>query len=61
MEKNPLDRPNKYSIPEFLDPTQRLTEIENELLHEVMKKLGILMLKFRVIPKSYFRDAVNNL
>lgn len=59
LEKNPLERPNQYSTPEFLDPTKRLSQEENELLHEVMQKLGVLMLKYRVIPKSYFRDAVN--
>jgi len=58
LEKNPLVRPNQYSTPEFLDPAKRLTEEENELLHEVMKKLGVLMHKYRVIPKSYFRDSV---
>lgn len=59
MEKNPLERPNPYNIPDFLDPIKRLTQEENEILHEIMKKLGILMLKYRVIPKSYFKDAVN--
>jgi len=59
LEKNPLNRPTQYSVPDFLDPTKRLTEEENYLLHEIMKKLGVLMLKYRVIPKSYFKDAVN--
>lgn len=32
--------------------------LEEEALHEVMVKLGVLMNKYRVIPKSYFKDAV---
>ena len=58
MEKNPLDRPEIYSVPDFLNPSKRMTSEENEILHEIMIKLGYLMLKYRVIPKSYFKDAV---
>ena len=34
---------------------------EAEELHDVMIKLGILMNKYRVIPKSYFKDAVKKI
>ncbi len=52
-------RPPPYEIPEFLDPEKRMRGEEAEALHEVMIRLGILMNRFRVIPKSYFKDAVN--
>jgi hypothetical protein len=32
---------------------------EDEALHDVMIKLGVLINRYRVIPKSYFRDAVS--
>lgn len=60
MEKDPLFRPKAYEIPDFLDPNKRMQGEEEEALHEVMVKLGVLMNKYRVIPKSYFKDAVNN-
>jgi len=58
LEKNPLVRPLPYEIPEFLDPHRRMQGEEAEALHEVMIRLGVLMNKYRVIPKSYFKDAV---
>lgn len=58
MEKDPLFRPKVYEIPDFLDPNKRMQGEEVDGLHQVMIKLGFLMNKYRVIPKSYFRDAV---
>jgi hypothetical protein len=43
-----------------LDPEKRLSQEENEFFHEVMIKLGLLMNKYRVMPKVYFKDAVKN-
>ena len=45
-------------MPDFLDPQQRLTQQQNDFLHEVMIKLALLMKKYRVLPKVYFKDAV---
>jgi len=59
LEKDPLLRPKSYEIPDFLDPNKRMQGDEEEALHDVMVKLGFLMNKYRVIPKSYFKDAVN--
>ena len=61
LEKNPLERPKIYVIPDFLDPNKRMDGEEAEELHDVMIKLGILMNKYRVIPKSYFKDAVKKI
>lgn len=58
MEKEPLLRPKPYEVPDFLDPIKRMQGEEEEALHEVMVKLGVLVNKYRVIPKSYFKDAV---
>ncbi len=57
MEKDPLLRPVSFTIPDFLDPNKRLLETENSFLHEVMIKLALLMQKYRVLPKAYFKDA----
>jgi hypothetical protein len=59
LEKDPLLRPGVFKMPDFLDPQQRLSENDNSFLHEVMIKLAILMQKYRVLPKVYFKDAVN--
>jgi len=58
LEKDPLLRPENYVVPDFLDPSKRMQGEECDELHSVMIKLGILMNKYRVIPKSYFKDAV---
>jgi hypothetical protein len=58
LEKDPLLRPDSYIVPDFLDPSKRMQGEESEELHAVMIKLGVLMNKYRVIPKSYFKDAV---
>lgn len=58
LEKDPLIRPENYVVPDFLDPSKRMQGEETEDLHSVMLKLGVLMNKYRVIPKSYFKDAV---
>ena len=57
LEKDPLVRPTEYSIPDFLDPEKRLSESDNVFLNEVMIKLALLMRKYRVLPKAYFKDA----
>jgi len=57
LEKNPLSRPKSFKMPDFLDPQKRLSQDENEFLHEVMIKLALLMKKYRVLPKVYFKDA----
>ncbi len=59
LEKEPLMRPQDFKMPDFLDPEKRLTQNENIALHEVMIKLALLMQKYRVLPKVYFKDAVN--
>jgi len=51
-------RPIKFEIPDFLDPKKRMQGEEEEALHKVMVKLGGMINKYRVIPKSYFKDAV---
>jgi hypothetical protein len=61
LEKEPLIRPIAYQIPDFLDPKKRMQGEEEEALHIVMLKLGALMNKYRVIPKSYFKDAVRKI
>lgn len=57
LEKDPLLRPGEFKTPDFLDPEKRLSETDNEFLHEVMIKLALLMRKYRVMPKAYFKDA----
>ena len=57
MEKDPLIRPELYAVPDDLDPSKRMQGEECDDLHMVMIKLGTLMNKYRVIPKSYFKDA----
>jgi hypothetical protein len=52
-------RLDDYKMPDFLDPTKRLSEEENEQLHNVMLKLAIKANKYRVLPKAYFKDAVD--
>jgi hypothetical protein len=61
LEKDPLIRPEDYVIPDFLDPSKRMEGEESNELHSVMIKLGLLTNKYRVIPKSYFKDAVNKI
>ena len=58
LEKDPLLRPTEFKMPDFLDPQKRLSDDENSFLHEVMVKLALLMKKYRVMPKVYFKDAV---
>ena len=58
LEKEPLLRPQIFKMPDFLDPEMRLNQNENNSLHEVMIKLALLMQKYRVLPKVYFKDAV---
>jgi hypothetical protein len=59
LEKDPLLRPKEFKMPDFLDPEKRLNKNENEFLRDVMVKLALLMKKYRVLPKVYFKDAVN--
>jgi hypothetical protein len=58
LEKSPLLRPDSFKVPDFLDPEKRLSQEEQEFFHEVMIKLALLMKKYRVMPKVYFKDAV---
>jgi len=58
LEKNPLMRPQEYKMPEFLDPDKRLIGGESQILHNIIIKLALLMRKYRVMPKAYFKDAV---
>ena len=51
-------RPQDYKMPEFLDPDKRFIGEESENLHNIMIKLALLMRKYRVMPKAYFKDAV---
>lgn len=57
LEKDPNTRPDEFKLPEFLDPEKRLSEDDNIMLNEVMIKLALLMRKYRVMPKAYFKDA----
>ena len=56
LEKNPLLRPKDYVIPDFLNPTKRLTQEESDFLDKTMRKLALLSIKYRVMAKSFFRD-----
>jgi len=47
-------------MPDFLDPGKRLTEEENQFLHNIMNKLATKANKYRVLPKAYFKDAVRH-
>jgi hypothetical protein len=58
LEKNPQMRPSEYKMPEFLDPDKRLFGEDAQYLHNIMIKLTMLMRKYRVTPKAYFKDAV---
>lgn len=51
-------RPQEYKMPDFLDPQKRLDTEQSQFLHNVMIKLALLMRKYRVMPKAYFKDAV---
>lgn len=57
LEKDPLLRPTEFLIPDFLNPEKRLTHDENVFLDQTMRKLAILERKYRVMPKSFFKDA----
>ena len=56
LEKDPLLRPKDYITPDFLNPEKRLTEEETKFLDKTLKKLALLSIKYRVMPKSFFRD-----
>jgi Ca2+-binding EF-hand superfamily protein len=56
LEKNPLMRPKEYITPDFINPEKRLTEEEAIFLDKTLKKLALLSIKYRVMPKSFFRD-----
>ena len=56
LEKNPLLRPKDYVIPDFLNPSKRLTPEEADFLDKTMRKLALLSIKYRVMAKSFFRD-----
>ena len=56
LEKDPLLRPKDYITPDFLNPEKRLTEDETKFLDKTLKKLALLSIKYRVMPKSFFRD-----
>jgi hypothetical protein len=61
LEKSPLTRPKEFIMPDFLDPEKRLSEDDRYFVHEVMVKLALLMRKYRVMPKVYFKDAVSDI
>jgi hypothetical protein len=54
-------RPKEYKMPDFLDPDKRLDGEQSNLLHNIMIKLALLMRKYRVMPKAYFKDAVRTI
>ena len=56
LEKNPLMRPKEYITPDFINPEKRLTQEEAIFLDKTLKKLALLSIKYRVMPKSFFRD-----
>jgi Ca2+-binding EF-hand superfamily protein len=56
LEKDPLLRPKDYVIPDFLNPTKRLSAEEADFLDKTMRKLALLSIKYRVMAKSFFRD-----
>ena len=56
LEKNPLIRPKEYITPDFINPEKRLTQEEAIFLDKTLKKLALLSIKYRVMPKSFFRD-----
>ena len=56
LEKDPLLRPKEYITPDFINPEKRLTEEEAVFLDKTLKKLALLSIKYRVMPKSFFRD-----
>lgn len=58
LEKNPFQRPEEFKMPDYLDPEKRLNEAEAEFLHDTMCKLGYLCMKYRVLTKTFFADAV---
>ena len=58
LEKDPLLRPQEFKMPDFLDPEKRLSQDDARFLDVVMTKLALLMKKYRVMPKVYFKDAV---
>ena len=57
LEKDPLLRPQEFKTPEFLDPEKRLNAEENDFLNQTMRKLALLVRKYRVMPKDFFKDA----
>ena len=57
LEKDPLLRPGEFKIPDFLNPEKKLNQEENEFLDKTMRKLALLTRKYRVDPKSFFKDA----
>ncbi len=56
LEKDPLKRPKEYIMPDFINPEKRLSPEEAIFLDKTMKKLANLSIKYRVNPKSFFRD-----
>jgi Ca2+-binding EF-hand superfamily protein len=56
LEKDPLLRPKEYITPDFINPEKRLNEEEAQFLDKTMVKLALLSIKYKVNPKSFFRD-----
>jgi Ca2+-binding EF-hand superfamily protein len=57
LEKDPLLRPTEFKTPDFLNPEMRLNKEEEIFLDQTMRKLANLVRKYRVNPKTFFRDA----
>jgi hypothetical protein len=57
LEKDPLLRPTEFKTPDFLNPEKRLNKEEELFLDQTMRKLANLLRKYRVNPKTFFKDA----
>jgi len=57
LEKDPLLRPTEFKTPDFLNPEKRLNKEEEMFLDQTMRKLANLLRKYRVNPKTFFKDA----
>eukprot|EP01016_Furgasonia_blochmanni_P015088 TRINITY_DN1811_c0_g2_i3.p1 TRINITY_DN1811_c0_g2~~TRINITY_DN1811_c0_g2_i3.p1 ORF type:complete len:956 (-),score=361.13 TRINITY_DN1811_c0_g2_i3:227-3094(-) len=56
LEKNPLGRPENFTLPAFLDPKDQLSEAEEAKVHKVLLRLGEAVWKQRILIKPYFQD-----
>ncbi len=54
LEKDPLSVPQKYEIPQSLDPKAQLSAEEAQSLHSILLRLGEVVKKHKILLKPHF-------